>query len=126
MTLKVETVILGPDTEQYAGKGQAVTNISHIAFYASTPTYHSVLEHHDWMDVAGELHQLTRAGKWTELPKLITDDMLEEWGIISTFDDFADPCRARCDGLFDTVLLDLPPAARADADFIRSTVPVRG
>ena len=94
----------------------------HIAFYASTPTYHSVLEHHDWMDVAKELHQLTRAGKWTELPKLISDDMLAEWAIISTWDDFADKCRARCEGIFDIVLLDLPPDARADDDFVRATI----
>ena len=31
MSLKVETVILGPDTDQYAGRGQAVTSISHIS-----------------------------------------------------------------------------------------------
>ncbi len=30
MSLRVETVILGPDTDQYAGKGQAATNIAHI------------------------------------------------------------------------------------------------
>ncbi len=34
MSMKVETVILGPDTEQYAGRGQAVTNIRHIASVA--------------------------------------------------------------------------------------------
>ncbi|MFT5441469.1 MAG: putative F420-dependent oxidoreductase [Myxococcota bacterium] len=94
----------------------------HIAFYASTPTYHSVLEHHDWMDTAQELHQMTRAGKWNELSKCISDDMLEEWAIISTWDDFAKTCKERCDGVFDTVLLDLPPEARRDADFMKSTV----
>jgi probable F420-dependent oxidoreductase len=94
----------------------------HIAFYASTPTYHSVLEHHGWLDTAEELHRLTRAGKWTELSRCISDDMLEEWAIISTWDDFPSKCRARCDGVFDTVLLDLPPEARADEDFVRSTV----
>ena len=31
MAMKVETVILGPDTDQYAGRGQPVTNIGHIA-----------------------------------------------------------------------------------------------
>lgn len=94
----------------------------HIAFYASTPTYHSVLEHHGWMDTAAELHQMTRAGKWTELSKCITDDMLEEWAIVSTWDDFPSKVRARCEGIFDTVLLDLPPEARADEDFVRSTI----
>jgi probable F420-dependent oxidoreductase len=94
----------------------------HIAFYASTPTYHSVLEHHDWLDTAEQLHRMTRAGKWTELATCISDDMLEEWAIISTWDDFPSKCRARCDGIFDTVLLDLPPEARAEEDFVRSTV----
>ena len=94
----------------------------HIAFYASTPTYHSVLEHHGWMDTAHELHRLTREGKWTELPRCISDEMLEEWAIISTWDDFPAKCRARCQGIFDTVLLDLPPDARADDDFVREIV----
>lgn len=94
----------------------------HIAFYASTPTYHSVLEHHGWMDTAAELHRMTREGKWNELSKCITDDMLEEWAIVSTWDDFPEKCRARCDGIFDTVLLDLPPDARADDDFVRTTI----
>lgn len=94
----------------------------HIAFYASTPTYHSVLEHHGWMDTAAELHRMTRAGKWNELSKCISDDMLEEWAIVSTWDDFPEKCRARCGGIFDTVLLDLPPEARADEDFVRSTI----
>ncbi len=94
----------------------------HIAFYASTPTYHSVLEHHGWMDTAHELHRLTRAGKWAELHRCISDDMLEQWAIISTWDNFASKCRERCEGIFDTILLDLPPEARADEDFVRSTV----
>jgi probable F420-dependent oxidoreductase len=94
----------------------------HIAFYASTPTYHSVLEHHGWMDTAAELHRLSKQGKWTELPGCISDDMLEEWAIISTWDDFAERCRARCEGVFTTILLDLPPEARADDDFMKSTI----
>ena len=31
MAMKVETVILGPDTDQYKGQGQPATNIGHIA-----------------------------------------------------------------------------------------------
>ena len=94
----------------------------HIAFYGSTPTYHSVFEFQGWMDKAQELHRLSREGKWTELPRCITDEMLEEWAIISTWDDFAARIRERCSGVFDTVLLDLPPDARTDDDFVRSTI----
>ena len=94
----------------------------HIAFYASTRTYHSVLEYHGWMDVGAELHRLSKEGKWTEMPNCITDEMLEEWAVIATWDQFADKCRERCEGVFDTVLLDLPPDARRNDDFVRETV----
>ncbi len=40
----------------------------HIAFYASTPTYHAVLEFHGWMDAAKALHQMSREGRWKEMP----------------------------------------------------------
>jgi len=94
----------------------------HIAFYASTPTYHSVLEFHGWMDVAASLHQLSRAGKWTEMPDQITDAMLDEWAIIATQDDFAKTVARRCGDLYDTILLDLPPQLWRDEDWVRETV----
>jgi probable F420-dependent oxidoreductase len=94
----------------------------HIAFYASTPTYHSVLEFHGWMDAAAELHALSRAGRWKDMPSVITDEMLDEWAVIALADRFAETLRARCDGLFSTVLLDLPGELRADDDWVRETV----
>ena len=36
MTLRVETVMMGPDTAQYAGKGQAGTALARIAERART------------------------------------------------------------------------------------------
>ncbi|MAJ61084.1 MAG: hypothetical protein CBC48_14610 [bacterium TMED88] len=94
----------------------------HIAFYASTPTYHSVLEFHGWMDAAEALHRLSREGRWKEMPAVITDEMLDEWAVIATADKFADRVRERCEGLFSTVLLDLPGGLRADDDWVRETV----
>ncbi|HUQ42322.1 MAG TPA: TIGR03617 family F420-dependent LLM class oxidoreductase, partial [Candidatus Limnocylindrales bacterium] len=46
-----------------------------IAFYASTPTYRAVLAHHGWDTVGEELSRLARAGKFAELPRLVTDEM---------------------------------------------------
>lgn len=94
----------------------------HIAFYASTPTYHSVLEFHGWMDAAEELHRLSRSGGWKEMPDVITDEMLDEWAIVATVDDFVEKAKSRSDGLFQTLLLDLPPFLRADDDWLRATV----
>ena len=94
----------------------------HIAFYASTPTYHSVLEFHDWMEAAEALHRLSREGRWKDMPDVITDTMLDEWAVIATADEFTDRVRERCAGLFSTVLLDLPGSLRADDDWVRETV----
>jgi hypothetical protein len=37
-------------------------------------------------------------------------------------EDFAQKLRERADGVFATVLIDLPAAARADTGFVRETV----
>jgi len=94
----------------------------HIAFYGSTPTYHSVFEFHGWMDAAKELHAMSRQGKWKEMPHVITDEMLDEWAIVATREQFVAHARERCQGLFSTLLLDLPPDLRADDDWVRATV----
>ncbi len=93
-----------------------------IAFYASTRTYHGVLAHHGWEDTGARLHQLSVAGKWAELPALITDEMLEEWAIISTYEGLADAIRAKADGLYRTITLVLVDEARRDPDRMRVAV----
>jgi probable F420-dependent oxidoreductase len=111
---------IGSDEEEVEKAKQALKQ--HIAFYASTPTYHSVLEYHNWMDVAQALHKLSREGKWTEMPNQVTDEMLDEWAIVGTRDDFTAKVKDRCSDLYDTVLLDLPPALWRDEDWVRETV----
>jgi alkanesulfonate monooxygenase SsuD/methylene tetrahydromethanopterin reductase-like flavin-dependent oxidoreductase (luciferase family) len=81
-----------------------------------------VLEFHDWMDVAEALHKLSREGRWTEMPSQITDDMLHEWAIVGTRDEFSELLVDRCGDLYDTVLLDLPPRLWRDEDWVRETV----
>ena len=93
-----------------------------IAFYASTRSYHGVLAHHGWEDTGLELHALSVAGKWTEMPALITDDMLEEWAVVATYDRLADAVRAKAEGLFRTVTLTLLDEARRDVDLMRDTL----
>jgi probable F420-dependent oxidoreductase len=103
---------LGVDEEDVERAKQALKQ--RIAFYASTRTYHAVLESHDWMDVGAKLHRLSVEGKWQELPNCITDEMLEEWAVVATYDAFVDTFRERCGSTFSTVLLDLPAGLRQD------------
>ena len=94
----------------------------HIAFYASTPTYHSVLKFHGWQEAGDTLHQMSREGRWKEMPGVISDAMLEEWAIVATCDDFAARMLDRCGEIFQTVLLDFDPAIRSDEDWVAKTV----
>lgn len=93
-----------------------------IAFYASTRTYHSVLDFHGWTDAGMALHRLSVEGRWQDMPNVITDDMLQEFAIIGTYDDLLPQLRDRCGGIFSTVTLDLPPSLRADEARVRALI----
>jgi len=110
----------GRDEAAVTAAKQAIKG--HIAFYSSTPTYRAVLEHHGWADVGRELHQMSKEGRWDEMPSRITDDMLDEWAIIADSDDLAAAIAQRCAGVYSTVLLDLPPTLRSDDDWVGATV----
>jgi probable F420-dependent oxidoreductase len=79
-----------------------------VAFYASTPSYRSVLDLHGWGKIGEELGSLAARGKWAEMPQLITDEMLETFVIIGDWDDVADKLHAKYDGLLDRVGLYRP------------------
>lgn len=111
---------LGRDEAEIERARQALRK--QISFYASTRTYHAVLAHHGWGETGDRLHQLSVAGRWAEMPALITDEMLEEWAVISTYDRLADAIRAKADGLYDTITLVLVDEARRDPDRMRDTV----
>ncbi len=52
-----------------------------IAFYASTPAYRPVLAVHGWEDLGEELHRLSRAGRWAEMPGLVDDGVLDAFAV---------------------------------------------
>ncbi len=75
-----------------------------IAFYASTPTYRPVLEAHGWEALGDELHALTRAGKWDEMPACIPDEVVDEVAVTgSSARELADLALERYGGLVERV-----------------------
>jgi probable F420-dependent oxidoreductase len=58
-----------------------------ISFYASTPSYRPVMDLHGWGDVADRLHGMSLRGEWAAMSELVTDDMLEQFCTIATYDD---------------------------------------
>lgn len=55
---------------------------SQIGFYASTPSYRSVMAMHGWEQQAEELSHLVRRGRWGELPSVVGDEILEKVALV--------------------------------------------
>ena len=53
-----------------------------IAFYASTPAYRGVLEHHGWGDLQPELTRMSKEGKWKEMGDVIDDDVVRAFAAV--------------------------------------------
>ena len=79
-----------------------------IGFYASTPTYRTVLEAHGWQEVGERLGALAREKKWSEMPTLVTDEMLDAFAVAAALDEIGPALNERYEGLLDRVALYLP------------------
>jgi probable F420-dependent oxidoreductase len=79
-----------------------------IGFYASTPAYAPVLEHHGWGDLQTEAHALTKAGRWDELGALVDDEVLAAFAVVGELDTVGAAVRARFAGLADRVTTSMP------------------
>jgi probable F420-dependent oxidoreductase len=93
-----------------------------ISFYGSTRTYQNVLEHHGWQEVGEKLHEMSVQGKWKEMPNLITDEMVNEFAVVATWDNVVEKMRERYGGLVDCI--DFSDYARSveDQDVIKQLV----
>lgn len=79
-----------------------------LAFYASTPSYRSVMDFHGWGETAEKLSGFAAKGEWAEMPMLITDEMLAEFCLQSTNENLAADLRSRYTGLADRLTLYTP------------------
>jgi probable F420-dependent oxidoreductase len=79
-----------------------------IGFYASTPAYRPVLDHHGWGDLHGEAHALTKAGRWTELGDLVDDEVLHAFAVVGEVGAAGVGLRERFAGLADRVTTSMP------------------
>ncbi|MEM7099466.1 MAG: TIGR03617 family F420-dependent LLM class oxidoreductase [Pseudomonadota bacterium] len=73
-------VITGRDEQEYAASKKAAQE--RIAFYGSTPAYKGVLDAIGCGDLQGELNTMSKQGRWKEMGTLVTDDMLNEFGVM--------------------------------------------
>ena len=93
-------VATSPEEENFAR--------TQISFYASTPSYRSVMDFHGWGETAEKLSAHAARGEWAEMPMLITDEMLNEFCLITSPEKLADKLKKRYDGIADRLTLYTP------------------
>ena len=74
---------------------------SQVAFYASTPSYRPVMEIHGWGQAAEKLSAHAARGEWSEMPALITDEMLEEYCLVTDETNLVSALAGKYTGLAD-------------------------
>jgi probable F420-dependent oxidoreductase len=93
-----------------------------ISFYASTPSYHPVMELHGWGEVASQLSGLASRGQWGDMPGLISDEMLEEFCVQAGEAELAAAIHKRYTHLADRVTLYMPFVPGGMDDFWKNMV----
>ncbi|HSL30433.1 MAG TPA: TIGR03617 family F420-dependent LLM class oxidoreductase [Anaerolineales bacterium] len=76
-----------------------------IAFYASTPSYRSVMDLHGWAGVAEKLSTHAARGEWSDMPMLVSDEILSEFCLLTEETNLADELKSRYDGIADRLTL---------------------
>ncbi len=65
-----------------------------ISFYASTPSYRSVLDASDW-DFGDKLHSMSRRGEWDKMPGEVPDEAVLAVGVAAPVDKLGQAIRDR-------------------------------
>jgi probable F420-dependent oxidoreductase len=96
--LSIPAMLVTGTTED-AMEASAVGVRKQLAFYGSTPAYRTVLEHHGYGELQGELNQLSKQGEWDAMGERIDDDLLALFAVIAEPQDLAGAVADRWGGL---------------------------
>ncbi len=113
--------IITGETEEDVEKAKAPVR-QQLSFYASTRSYKVVLDAHGWGHVNEELFGLSIEGKWQEMAAGITDEMLEEFATIGTYDEIIGKIKARSAGMIDRVTFQIPTNNPDDEERLKSMI----
>lgn len=110
-------VITGQTPAEVQTARQAVR--AQIAFYASTPSYHAVMETHGWLDTAERLGMMAARQQWPDMAALIDDEMLEAFAVTGAPDELAGLIQRRYAGLLDRINYYVPFVPGESDDYWR-------
>ncbi len=99
------------ETEEERSASEASVR-EQVAFYASTPNYRALLEHHGFDSLGRELSQLMRQGDFQTMFRKLPDVLLNEVAVAAPPSQIGEVLRQRYEGLIERVSLyfPIPPA----------------
>ena len=105
-------LVLGPLTATGKGEAQVAAEWEKqrnmLGFLYSTPAYWPSLELFGWQDKGRQLLDMTREGRWDEMPNIISDEMLERFVPRGSYADIAGVFRERYAGLTSRITFPMP------------------
>jgi probable F420-dependent oxidoreductase len=81
---------------------------SQVAFYASTPSYKAVLDHHGMGDLQVKMREMTKAGKWMEMWEHVPEELFDKVCVSGDYEELPHKVKERYDGLLDRVAYYMP------------------
>ena len=113
-------VVTGENKEEIEDQREKMR--AQAAFYASTPTYRTVLDVHGWGEIGEKLGELARNKRWDEMPSLIPDEMLRAVVVEAAPDEIGPVLKERYEGLIDRVALYLSFVPGERDEFWQATI----
>jgi hypothetical protein len=107
-------VATGANAEQTRAEREKQRQL--LSFLYSTPAYWPSLALFGWGEAGPRLRQLTREGKWNEMPSAISDAMLDELLPTAPFAEIADLLRERYADLATMITFPLPEDPALDPE----------
>jgi probable F420-dependent oxidoreductase len=113
-------IITGPNRASLKEKEDEVRR--RISFYASTRTYFPVLECHGFQEIGQRLHRMSLEGLWSEMGKLVNDEMLDAFTVMGEYDEVAAKFLERYGGLVDEVNFSMSASSTEDERHLRRII----
>ena len=107
-----ELVASGPDDATVGFERERFRGM--LAFLFSTPAYWPSLELFGWQDIGERLLQMTREGRWQEMPSLLSDAVVDEFLVSGRFEVLPEVLASRFQGLVQRITLTVPPQPEND------------
>jgi probable F420-dependent oxidoreductase len=98
--------VLGETPSERSASEQQIRE--QVAFYASTPSYRALLNHHGFADLGKQLSQTMRAGEIDKMAEMVPDELLAEVTISASYGDLGQLLRQRYDGLVQRIATYFP------------------